>query len=456
MQIPTNYTGPGIWANQSGDVPVIVTGYLGEKNGQHFFSIAESQTGIPGEQLKIPPKGDPIENTRSYLRNLIYGNPPNGIRPHDCGEWSDVIEEIERAYQAGGMDPVAKIILEFPGLAQIASTDAQKKAVFEPLTFEGLMKLPPKVWVIENIIGLGDLGMIFGEAGSGKTFVVIDLLIAAVLGEQWAGQFAVKRPLYTAYCAGEGVSGLKDRFFTAAAWRNLGPADLAKLLIYTTVPQLYVDEYQTIYQFVDEYKELKRPLDLLVIDTFHSATVNADENSARDASKVLAAMKYAIKELGCAAILVHHTNKSRSGERGSSAYRGAMDVMLEVGQEGAKRVLYCSKLKDGDKFEPQLFSLTKYADSAYPVWEGPSDRKTKATQKELMLAEMVKRPTARLTAKQWGEAIGLTQTYANNILSSLEADGKAGRALQDETKQSSNRNPWVYYLKRSSYTDHES
>lgn len=456
MQIPITYTGPGVWANQSGDIPVTITGYLGDKNGLHFFSIAESKTGIPEDQIKIPPKGDPVENTRSYLRNLIYGNPPNGIRPHDCGEWSDVIEEIEKAYQQGGMDPVARIILDFPGLAQIASTDPQKKVVFKPLTFEQLLMLPPKVWIIENIIGLGDLGMIFGEAGSGKTFVVIDLLISAALGEQWAGHFTVKRPLNVAYCAGEGASGLKDRFFTAAGWRNLGPADLAKLLIYTTVPQLYVDDYQTIYQFVDEFKDENRPLDLLVIDTFHSATVNADENSAKDASKVLAAMKYAIKELSCAVLLVHHTNKARSGERGSSAYRGAMDVMLEVAQEGTKRILHCSKLKDGDRFQSQLFSLAKYADSAYPVWEGVSDRKTKSTQKDLMITEMIKRPAARLTSKQWGEAIGLTQTYAGNVLRDLEVEGRVLKALQDESKQSSNRNPWVYYLKRSSYTTDES
>jgi hypothetical protein len=90
----------------------------------------------------------------------------------------------------------------------------------------------------------------------------------------------------------------------------------------------------------------------------------------------------------------------------------------------------------------------KWGESVYPIWEGTANReKDNGTNREAMLTELIKRPTARLTAKMWGEAIGISQTHANNVLGLLVKEGKALRSLEDESKKSSNRNPWVYALK---------
>ena len=59
-------------------------------------------------------------------------------------------------------------------------------------------------------------------SGSGKTFVVIDLIGAMVSGEQFANRFSMMRPLNVGYCAGEGVSGLPARFKAMINKRNLG------------------------------------------------------------------------------------------------------------------------------------------------------------------------------------------------------------------------------------------
>jgi hypothetical protein len=52
----------------------------------------------------------------------------------------------------------------------------------------------------------------------------------------------------------------------------------------------------------------------------------------------------------------------------------------------------------------------------------------------------------QFTAKQLADAIGISQTHANNLLVQLEKEQKIKRTLRDESKQSSNRNPWVYGL----------
>ncbi len=40
-----------MWNAGGIDMPVKVTGYLGEMNGQHYVSIAGSKTGIPASSL---------------------------------------------------------------------------------------------------------------------------------------------------------------------------------------------------------------------------------------------------------------------------------------------------------------------------------------------------------------------------------------------------------------------
>jgi hypothetical protein len=127
---------------------------------------------------------------------------------------------------------------------------------FERLTLAQVMKMPPKEWLIDQVMGSGDLLMIFGAPGSSKTFIAIDMAFAAALGlswpgrfeldqppidegnpPPWAGRYEVARPLTVAYAAGEGVSGLAQRFQAAAEY--YGAQDVPNLHIYTTAPQLY-------------------------------------------------------------------------------------------------------------------------------------------------------------------------------------------------------------------------
>ena len=257
--------------------------------------------------------------------------------------------------------------------------DEKPEPFFVPLSLDDVLAMPPKEWLIESIFGAGDLGMIFGQPGSGKTFIIIDLIFAACLGKQFAMRFDVARPLNVAYCAGEGLAGLPDRFKAAAT--HYGVSALPELSIFRQVPQLYNEGSSTaasVEQFVITWKATGKALDLLIVDTLHSATGGADENSAQHMGVVLKSCKLAIKELGCAVLLVHHSNKAGTGERGSSAMRGAMDFMLSVDPTGeqpsGKGRLSCSKVKDGEAWDSQGFSLVAVngCESARVWWDEPA------------------------------------------------------------------------------------
>jgi hypothetical protein len=60
---------------------------------------------------------------------------------------------------------------------------------------------------------------------------------------------------------------------------------------------------------------------------------------------------------GAAVLLVHHTGKSGASEWGSSALRGACDVMIELTNDDGQIALICSKMKDAPEFTARYFQL---------------------------------------------------------------------------------------------------
>lgn len=333
---------------------------------------------------------------------------------------------------------------------------------FKPMTMADMMTMPPKEWLIDHVIGAGDLCMVYGAPGCGKTFQVIDLLMAACMGTKFAMRFDVARPLNVAYAAGEGTSGLPPRFAAAADFH--GATEITNFTFFADVPQLHGDGADAgdtgIKNFVREWKQRQaegqaQPLDILVIDTFHSATAGADENSAKDMGVALSLARHATQELGCACVLVHHTNKNGSAERGSSALRGAMDCMIEIrriseNNTGTKAVMHCAKLKDGEAWKDQTFDLVAHGESVRVWWDEPSDgSQSKGREDEhrsTMLDFMTSRPGTKLTAKVLAEVAGIQQSHAIHLLSRMVDNDECKSELMDTNKGSSNRNPLTYFV----------
>jgi len=365
-----------------------------------------------------------------------------------------MIESKEAEY----LDRLSK----FDAMVKEAESKLKDKLVFTPYSFDEFLKMPPKEWLLDQVFGAGDIGMFYGTPGCGKTFLIIDMIMSLCTGSRWANRFDVQRPLYVAYCAGEGIGGLPSRFRAIA--RHYGVADLDNFAFYPIPPQLYDDNATaTINHFCNEWKARQgakevAPLDVLIIDTLHTATITADENSAKDMGKVLHLCRWVASELGCAVILVHHTNKSGASERGSSALRGGMDFMIKIEKiDGVKvhAVMSCDKLKDGEQWKNQSFSLQPQVEckSAYVTWNNPSSltqiKGAKASDKEKLKAEMKRYPGKRFTCKSLSESIAQSQAHTRVLLNELEGVGECQRELLDQTKKSSNRNPWVYCINAS-------
>ena len=335
--------------------------------------------------------------------------------------------------------------------------------VFTPYSFDDLMAMPPKEWLIDQVIGPGDIGVIYGAPGCGKTFVGINMIVSSCTGSQWAGRFDVVRPLKVAYCAGEGISGIPARFKAAAEIHGI--SRLPGFTFYRTVPQLFAESgdslsVATIKLFVAEWKARQEKgeagnLDIVFIDTLSTASIGAKENDNTDMNKVMSYCRWAANELGCAIMLVHHSNKANTAERGATALRGAADSMIEirrVSEIGTKAVMRCSKLKDGEQWKDQTFDLHAVEDcnSVCVIWDDPSDGAkaatgAKAADKASLLDEMTQYAGQKFTAKRLSEAIDKQENYTRNLLGELKKNGLCNRELSKPGKESS-RNPWVYFV----------
>jgi len=354
------------------------------------------------------------------------------------------------------IDPAAELAYQ-PNQETPAEPSAGVTVIFPRYSLLDLYNLPPKEWLITSFLGKRDLAMIYGPSGGGKTHVALDMIFAACLGLPFAaGKFATPAPLSIAYCAGEGTSGLPDRF-RAVAEKYKVPGNLPGFVYVPLVPQLFDERAggATIARFVAEQKAAQTAgapaLDLIVIDTMHAATIGFNENDATESGYVINSMKLAQKELECTILLIHHANKGGLQERGSTSIRAAMDTVVSVSPNGTpgRFQLQPEKMKDAEAWPKISFTLHKAErGTVYVDWEESPElaegRGGQLTKREQIYNLLKGSSRTWHTAKRIEEATGIPQTKVNRELALLTEDRKIERRLQDADKDASNRNPWQY------------
>jgi len=204
----------------------------------------------------------------------------------------------------------------------------------------------PIKWLVKSWIQDQALVMVHGPSGGGKTFVVLDwcLRIASNTPE-WAGKKI--KPGNVIYLAGEGHHGLRGRI---AAWKHHNKSGPLKMWLSKAGCDLNTTEgYRKV---TDSIKAIKTTPSVIVIDTLHRFLFG-DENSAQDAKTMLDACANLMREFNCTVILVHHTGVSEESQhraRGSSAWKGALDIEISIVPEksGVPMQIVQRKTKDAE------------------------------------------------------------------------------------------------------------
>ena len=228
---------------------------------------------------------------------------------------------------------------------------APHKKALSILTDSDAQHVSETEWVIDGIVPAGGLTVVYGEPGSGKSFVLLDWAISVALGVQWMDRHTSQGT--TIYFVGEGQEGFKKRIIAAELGR------------YQSVPAFYwcreqLDLTSEIdLQMILAEVERLRPT-LVVFDTLSHYRGGAEENSATEMSPVIKAVDRIRQICGSAIIFAHHPTKlDREVIRGSGSLLGAADCTIHVQGDGKIVKLTCKKMKDAEIAKQIVVTLTK-------------------------------------------------------------------------------------------------
>jgi len=205
---------------------------------------------------------------------------------------------------------------------------------------------PPVKWLVRGWLQEGSLMMIHGPSGSGKTFLALDwaLSIASGKGDWLGSRTATGRVVYL---AGEGHYGLRVRMAAWAQHNNITNIDA-----FISSHGVDLNKPAGWSHVATHLREIGKPPSLIVVDTLHRFLAG-DENSAEDARQMIQACNSLTEHFGCAVLLVHHTGHGNTGRaRGSSAWKGALDIEISVASADGSMSVEQKKSKDSPEHEP--------------------------------------------------------------------------------------------------------
>jgi len=349
------------------------TGYASQSEAELALANMLSYWTQDGEQLD-----------RLFQKSALYRadkwNEPHSADGATYGQMTIEMALASKSAQAGA-DAIAK-------LDRKSSTTPSESGINIPIVHIGdLLSKPKRIsWLIEGILSQNTLNQVFGPSASGKSFVAIDWACSVATGTPWNGHKVEKGPVF--YIAGEGEDGLALR---VAAWEQERGCTIGKGPLFV-IPQamalLKIQNSQALCDKLDLYVETHGSPRLIVIDTLARNFGDGDENSASDVGLFIEHIDVMRRKFGCAVLIVHHSGKSDKGQaRGSTALRGAMHHEYSVDDTGGRRVLRCTKNKEGAKPPDMNFRLEEIelddcednpVTSAVPVWSEAATEKKPA------------------------------------------------------------------------------
>lgn len=226
------------------------------------------------------------------------------------------------------------------------------------LTDHSLPSLDSYQWRVKSVIPETGFGAVYGDSGTFKSFVALDLLAAIANGlPYWFGRRVAQAPCV--YVPFEGRGGIPKR---VEAWR------LAMAMRHTPPDCLADFSYTTGIHFIMEPLNLRNDEDrkklvntlkvagltgcVLCIDTLAQAGGGIDENSSEGMGEMIRIFRELHDQLGGVVLVVHHSGKQASaGLRGHSSLRAALDFAIECYKpEGDKyaATMRLDKVKDDE------------------------------------------------------------------------------------------------------------
>ncbi len=198
---------------------------------------------------------------------------------------------------------------------------------------------PPRGYIIKAMLAPGDVMLVFGQPGAGKSIIAPHIAYAVAQGRSVFGRRV--RQGGTLYAAAEDPHGMRQRVHALMLEHGDAPdfhlIDGISDLLSGSSP-----DPAALRALVEEH----RPT-LIVIDTIAAAFPGLRENEAEDMGAVIRLAR-SLTDTGAAVVLVHHAPKADDATpRGHGVLHGDADIGLRLVKSGAEVTGSLSKNRNG-------------------------------------------------------------------------------------------------------------
>lgn len=256
----------------------------------------------------------------------------------------EAVQKLEAEKAAAQKEPG----LDWPDEPKDFEETEAKSPFFEVLTIDQLFNRPDPVFLLDRHIPEKSVGFLYGDPGTGKSFIALDwALTIAFEKPDWFGDAVNhKENGCVIYIAGEGASGFKSR---VAAWQHRRGVTADQKgrfgLIHQSVDFMSDEDMKRLLATIR--KVVRSPVSMIVVDTVSRALPGTDENLQKEMSLFVKTCDVVRDAFDCAVLGVHHAGKN-GDMRGSTVLRGAGDFIFKLERKRGASIgrLVCEKQKD--------------------------------------------------------------------------------------------------------------
>jgi RecA-family ATPase len=209
--------------------------------------------------------------------------------------------------------------------------------VISPVSQQG-QPVPPRRWIVEGLIPAGNVTMLAGDGGLGKSLLALQLLTCTAIGKPWLGFGTLACPCLGVFCEDD-LDELHRRQADINAHYECAFSDLASC---TWMPRVGENNLLMTFgkdgpgQTTSFYGEVLRQVEalkarLVALDSLHDL-FGGDENRRAEARQFIAALRTLVLRYDGAVLLLCHPSLSGmntgTGTAGSTAWNNAVRSRL--------------------------------------------------------------------------------------------------------------------------------
>ncbi len=181
---------------------------------------------------------------------------------------------------------------------------------------------PPIDYIVSELISNSSLNVFYGEAGSKKTYMALNMAVAVANGLDWLG-FTTKKSPVLIIDEESGEKRLSRRLNEVMKGYNCKSSGQ---LYFISLAGFKLDKKEDVKVIESEISKTNSKL--VIFDAL-ADIMDGDENSKKDVQPVMNNLRKIADNTDSSIILIHHANKG-GGYRGSSAIKASSDLMIQV------------------------------------------------------------------------------------------------------------------------------